>query len=176
MPDIVLDRPGNGENGPYYDKYIGLVPAGNLVSIMESQIGELDALLRPLSRDGAGIRYADGKWSVRQVVGHLIDSERVFSFRAIAFACGEPAHLPSFDQELWVANAGYDERELPALLDEFAAARRASLAMVRGLSEAALTRRGIASELELSVRAALCILPGHVSYHIEQLRRLYLSA
>jgi hypothetical protein len=170
MPMTVFGRPSAGENASYYDNYISKVPPGDLVVIMSDQMTALDALLRPLTESAAAYRYAPGKWSVKQVVGHLIDTERVFSFRAIAFARNEIARLPSFDQDAWVAAADNDERSLVSLLDEWIAVRRASIAMVRGLSEAALLRRGVASDVEFSVRATLCILPGHVQYHIEHLR------
>jgi DinB superfamily len=170
MPMTVFDRPSAGENAEYYDSYISLVPPGDLLVVMSDQVMALDTLLRPLSESAAAHRSAPGKWSVKQVVGHLIDTERVFSFRAIAFARNEVARLPSFDQDAWVAAADYDARTLASLLDEFAAARRASLSMIRGLPGAALLRRGVASDVEFTVRATLCILPGHVEYHLVRLR------
>ncbi len=176
MPQTILDRPGAGENAPYYDKYISLVPAGDLVAIMTDQMAELETLIRPLSEVQAATAYAPGKWSLRQVMGHIIDTERVFAFRALAISRNEIARLPSFDQDAWVQAADYDERSLSGLLDEFLSARRASLAFVTALPDAFLLRRGVASEVELSVRAALCVLPGHVQYHIEHIKRHYLTS
>jgi biotin operon repressor len=174
-PDALLQRPSADEYAAYYANYIARVPAGDLISIMRDQIPMLNALLRPLSDAAAAHRYAPGKWSVRQVVGHLTDTERVFSFRAAVFASGDRSPLPGFDQDLWVANGVSDARSLTALLDEWIAARRASIAMVQGMSAEMLLRRGIASGVEFSARAAAHVLPGHVAYHAERLRAEYLG-
>jgi hypothetical protein len=173
MPLTMLSRPGAGENAPYYDAYIRLVPAGDLVAIMSDQMSDVDRLFRPLEERAASHRYAVDKWSVKQVLGHLVDTERVFAFRAAVFSRNDPGRLPGFDQAAWIAAADYDARTLVSVLDEWLTVRRASVAMVSALSEDALVRRGIASDLEFSTRAALCILPGHVLYHLARLRSDY---
>jgi DinB superfamily len=173
MPLTMFGRPGPGENAPYYDAYIRLVPAGDLIAMMSDQMSDVDQLFRPLSESRASYRYAEDKWSVKQVLGHLVDTERVFSFRAAAFSRNDPGRLPSFDQAAWIAAADYDTRTLISILEEWLAVRRASVEMVGGLSDAALERRGIASDVEFSARAAICILPGHVAYHIARLRSDY---
>jgi DinB superfamily len=176
MPATLFARPDAGENADYYNNYIRSVPAGDLLDIMAGQIATLSTLLSEVDAATAARRYAPGKWSLKEVIGHLTDTERVFAFRAMAFSRQEIAPLPSFDQAAWVAAANYDERTVPDLLAEWIATRQASLAMIRALPEAFLTRRGIASGVEFTVRAALCILPGHVAYHIQHLRTHYLAS
>jgi hypothetical protein len=176
MPSVVLARPASGDNAPYYDAYISRVGTGDLVAIMSQQVYELDALLRPVTEQVASRRYARDKWSLKQVAGHLIDSERVFAFRAAAFSRNEIARLPSFDQDAWIAAADYDERSMPSILDEWCAVRRASIEFLRALPAHALARRGIASDVEFTVLAALCVLPGHVTYHIAQIHDRYLAS
>lgn len=169
MPLMITARPDTGENAAYYQRYIDAVPAGDLIQVLATQSRDLETLLRPLTDAEGAHRYAPGKWSVRQVIGHLIDTERVFAFRAVFMAHSDPARLPGFDQDVWVAAGDYDARTVSDLLDEFISTRQASIAMARGLSDAALLRRGIASDCEFSVRALLCILAGHVAWHVERL-------
>jgi DinB superfamily len=173
MPLTLCERPEAGENLAYFDRYIGRVPDGDLVAIMSEQMTYLDHLLCARSDAEAALRYAPEKWSVREVLGHLVDTERVFAFRAAAFSRNAMESLPSFDQHAWVAAGNYHERALTSILGEWLAVRRASLALIGGLSAEVLQRRGLAGGDALSVRAALCILPGHVTYHIEQLRTKY---
>jgi hypothetical protein len=175
MPATLHARPAAGENADYYNAYITRVPGGDLLRIMRDQIGELHATLATVDAVTAARPLAAGKWSLAQVIGHLIDTERVFAFRALAFSRNEPAALPSFDQDAWVAAADYAMRTLPDLLAEFTTVREASLAMITAMPEQMLTRRGVASGVEFTVRAALCILPGHVAYHIDHIRTHYLS-
>jgi hypothetical protein len=173
MPMLMLDRPGADEYAPYYARYISLVPAGDLVFLMTQQIAEVVARLRVVSPATAAYRYAPDKWSVRDVLGHLIDTERVFTYRAIAFARGDTASLPSFDQDVWAAGADADHRLLPDLLDEWVDQRRATIAMARGLPGAALHRTGVASGVTFTVRALLHIPHGHVAYHLQHLTTAY---
>jgi hypothetical protein len=173
MPSSVLVRPTSADHAEYYSNYIRLVPAGDLVEIMASQIPALRALLEPVGDADAGRRYAPGKWTVREVVGHLTDTERVFSFRATAFSRGDAQPLPSFDQAAWNTHGGYDERTLSDLLDDWTDTRKSTLALVRSMPAEALARRGIASGNEISVLACISILAGHVNYHIDHLREHY---
>jgi uncharacterized damage-inducible protein DinB len=173
MPHSLLARPAADEYASYYANYIRLVPAGELLAHLEQQRTLVDRRLRTLSPERAGYRYAPDRWSVRDVLCHLTDTERVFTNRAITFARGDRAALPSFEQADWAAHAEADHRSLDDLLDEWHAQRAATIAMVRGLPDAALDRRGIASGVEFSVRALLHIPPGHVSYHLDHLASAY---
>jgi hypothetical protein len=173
MPESVLVRPASADYPEYFGRYISLVPAGDLVEIMTTQIATLRALLEPVGEEGAGYAYAPGKWTIREVMGHLTDTERVFAYRATAFSRGDAQPLPGFDQDAWLPFGKFAERSLVDLLDEFADTRRSSLALLRGMPTEALDRRGIASGKEISVLACICNLPGHVSYHIDHLQKHY---
>lgn len=175
MPSQITDRPSSADYATYYANYIKQVPPGDLVTIAEQQIASLRNLLSPLSPDQSRFRYAEGKWSIREVIGHLTDTERVFAYRATSFSRADRASLPGYDQAEWNPLGEYDSRDLPDLLDEWEAARRASVALMRGMPAVALGRRGVASNNEFSTLALLAMLPGHVSYHMKLLERDYLS-
>jgi len=172
MPAI--RRPDPSEFAPYYGKYIGLVPDGSIVDCLETQIAGTSALLRSLPDEKANHRYAPGKWSVKEVVGHLADSERVFAYRALRFARNDRTSLPGFDENLYAANAGFAARPLGDVLSEYAAVRQATLTLFRGLSDEAWLRRGIASENSVSVCALAWIIAGHELHHRKILVERYL--
>jgi hypothetical protein len=175
MPASITARPSDDEFAPYYARYIRWVPNGDLLEIATKQVEDVSALLRPLSPEQWQHRYAVGKWSVLEVLGHLIDTERVFTYRAAVFSRQDPAPLPPFDQAAWTPFGEYDARESAGLIAEWETTRRASIAFMHGLPVRALARRGVASSVEFSVLAALCVAVGHVSYHLDSLRRDYLE-
>ena len=176
MPKIVLGRPRADEYAEYYGRYISKLPAGDLVAIMADQVASLNALLRPLDPARAGYRYAPGKWTVREVVGHLIDVERVFGYRATSISRGDPAPLPGYDQDQWLPMGRYDERTMPDLLDEWEAARHANIALLRAMPVEALDRQGTASGVAMSARALIHVPVGHQIYHVDFLRDRYRAA
>jgi hypothetical protein len=171
-----ITRPSAEEFAPYYATYIGKVPDGDITAVLESQIAECRALLDGLDDTLALYRYAPGKWTVKQVVGHITDSERVFSYRALRMARADRTPLPGFDENDFVANARFNERALGDLLDEFEAVRRASLFLFRSLSEEEAARRGVANGVDTSVRALIYITAGHSAHHFGILRAKYLAA
>jgi len=173
MPPIVTARPTQSDHASYYARYIDRLPAGDLVTIMRKQIDELDQLLRPLTEQQAGFAYAPGKWTIKEVLGHLIDTERVFAYRALAFSRSDPSPLPGFDQDDWVPFGEFQERSLSDLLDEWIVTRRATIALTFGMPEAGLARRGVASNFEFSVLALLAIPPGHLIHHFDVLAERY---
>lgn len=176
MPTTILARPAAADYNEYFTRYTSCVPAGDLIDIATKQIGELRGMLGTLSAEQSRFRYAPGKWSIRDVVGHLTDTERVFTYRATAFSRSDPGELPSFDQDQWLPHGQYDARELPDLLDEWEATRRSLLALMRGMPDAALAGRGVASGNPLTALAAVTIAIGHAGYHVEGLRRDYLGS
>ena len=167
-------RPEKDEYAPYYDKYVSLVHDGEVVETLERQIEDTLALLRGVGEERAGHRYAPGKWSIREVVGHMIDTERIFAYRALAIARGEQQPLPGMDQDEYMAGANFDARTLSDLLDQFEHVRRANVLMLRGLSDEAWVRRGVASGNEVTVRAIAYIIAGHEAHHVQVLRTRYL--
>jgi len=174
MSAPALARPESNEYAAYYEKYVSLVPEGGVVETIERQGAETLALLRGLPEGRGAHRYEPGKWSVKQVVGHIIDTERIFAYRALAIARGESQPLPGMDQEEYMAGADFDARTLADLADEFEAVRRSTVLLFRHLSPEAWARRGTASDNEVTVRALAYILAGHEAHHVRILRERYL--
>lgn len=167
-------RPASDEYAPYYETYVALVPAGDIVETLERQSADTLALLRSVPEDRAGSSYEPGKWSVKELVGHVVDSERVFSYRALRFARGDRTPLPGYEQDDYVRAAGFDARTLSSIAEEFARVRAATVALLRTFEEDAWARRGTANDKEVSVRALAHILAGHELHHINILRERYL--
>lgn len=169
-----ITAPAPSEAAEYYHKYISQVGGGDIRAVLETQATDTLALLRGISEEQSRYRYAPEKWSLRQVVSHLNDTERVFTYRALWFARGCGEALPSFDQDVAVASAGADERSWADHVEEFRTIRAASVSLFRGLAADAWDRRGIASGNPVSVRALAYIVAGHVAHHVKILRERYL--
>jgi hypothetical protein len=167
--------PDRTEAAEYYFTYIDQVPTGDICRVLEAQLPETLALLHDISDEQSLTRYAPDKWSIREVVSHLNDTERLFVFRAFWFARGFDSPLPSFDQNVAVSTAGADERSWRSHVDEFKAVRAATLAFFRGLPADAWTRRGVASGNPFTVRALAYLAAGHVTHHTRILRQRYLQ-
>ncbi|MFN8572441.1 MAG: DinB family protein [Gemmatimonadaceae bacterium] len=166
-------RPEADEFAPFYGTYVSKVPAADIVATLRVQASEMQAWGAALTEGQGAIRYAPDKWSVRQVIGHLSDAERVFSYRAMCFARGDQTPLPAFDENAYVANAAFDDRSLASLLQEFHATRASSIALFDSLTPAELQRRGTASGKGISVRALAWITAGHVAHHRQVLKEHY---
>lgn len=170
------ERPNRSEASEYYFRYIDQVPDGDIRGILRAQRDTAHALFRGIDTKQSGHRYAEGKWTLREVVGHLADTERLFTLRAFWFARGFETPLPSFDQDTAIAAGNFDAREWRDLIDEFIATRDASLAFFDALPAAAWDRRGIASDNPFSVRALAWLTAGHVEHHARIVRERYLPA
>jgi uncharacterized damage-inducible protein DinB len=166
--------PNENEYAPYYGKYVQLVPAGDVVATLARQLEETLSLLRGLSEEQADARYAPGKWSVKEVVGHISDTERIFGQRAFRFARNDLTPLPGFEQDGYVLAADFGRRSMQDLAEEFEHVRRANLHLFRNLSAEAWQRSGVASETEVSVRALAHIMAGHEAHHMQIIRSRYL--
>jgi hypothetical protein len=174
MPGLLTTRPEPTEYAAYYEKYISLVPDGDILDLLSRQMSETIALLNDVPESRANHRYAPGKWSIKELVGHLIDTERIFAYRALRFARRDQTELPGFDQDDYIRNASFDDYQLAELAAEFEHGRRANLSLFRHLKEDAWGRRGTANESEISVRALAYIIAGHELHHREILRTRYL--
>jgi hypothetical protein len=174
MSHQLITRPEPTEYAPYYDKYISRVADGNIIATLASQIDNTVALLHGLSDAQAGFRYAPEKWSIKEVVGHLIDSERIFGYRALRFARNDKTPLSGFEQNDYVEAAAFDDQSLGDLASEFEHVRRANLHLLRGLTGEAWGRRGDANGNAVSVRALAYIIAGHELHHMEIIRTKYL--
>lgn len=167
-------KPAKAEFLPYYETYISLVPDGDVVTTLANQIGETLALLRGLPASSSTYRYAPEKWSVNELVGHMIDSERIFAGRALRFGRNDPTPIPGFEQDDYVRSSSYDAYPLSELASELAAVRQSTLFLFRHMGEEAWTRRGVANNAEVSVRALAYIIAGHELHHREILNTRYL--
>jgi hypothetical protein len=173
MPDLLISKPDETEHAAYYGRYIEMVPDGDILGTLGGQIGVTLTELRKISDQNSLHRYTSGKWSVREVVGHMIDTERIFAYRALRFARNDRTNLPGFEQDDYIAAANFDQRPWTDLIDEFYAVRRSNLAMFRGLSEEAWMRKGIANDHVMSVRAAAYTIAGHERHHLGVIREKY---
>src|SRR5688572_8228868 len=167
--------PDRTEAAEYYFTYIDKVPSGiDIREILATQLDETLSFLSGIPDEKSLHRYAPGKWSIREVVGHLNDCERMFTFRAFWFARGFDSPLPSFDQNIAVSAAGSDSRSLQSHVDEFRDVRGATLQLFQNMPDDAWPRRGIASGNPFSVRALAYIAAGHVTHHTQIIRQQYL--
>jgi hypothetical protein len=168
-----LTPPDPTEHAPYFSRYIDLVP-GDVLEALATQIDATLTTLLSVSAERSLHRYAPGKWSLREVVGHLVDTERIFAFRALRFARGEDQPLPGFEPDRDMAAARFDLREWSDLTDELGSLRRADVQMFRGFSDEAWIRSGVADGKAMSVRAAAYIVAGHELHHMRIVRERYL--
>ena len=171
----MIGRPEANEFASYYSLYIDRITSNDVVAVLESQLSETANFLRPVSEEQSLYRYAPDKWSMRQVLNHANDTERVFLFRAFWFARGFPDELPSYDQEVAAATANADEYSWANHLEDFGAVRESTLTLFRNLPAEAWSREGIASGNRVTVRALAYIIAGHVSHHMAVLQEKYLT-
>ena len=176
METVNITRPEASEYAPYYEKYISLVPAGDLLATLGQQLESTLALLSGITEEQADSSYAPGKWSIKELIGHLIDSERIFGYRALRFARADQTPLPGYEQDDYVKSARFGARRLSDLAEEFSYVRRANLFLFRSLDEEAWGRTGEANGQPVSVRAIAYIVAGHEAHHMGILRTRYLSA
>ena len=169
-----MNRPNESEYAPYYQGYINQVSETDILPVLRSQLDDLDVLLDRVTPERETYRYAEGKWSIREIAGHLIDAERVFGYRVFCIARGESQNLPGFEQNDYMLTAPYDQIDLEDLLSELRLVRLSNLAMMRSLDEEAWMRVGTANDNQVSVRALAFIMAGHVRHHMGVLRERYL--
>jgi uncharacterized damage-inducible protein DinB len=173
---MTQNRPQASEYAPFYEKYIAMVPDGEIEETLEAQLRETRLLLGSLSEAGAEFRYAEGKWSVKEVLGHISDTERIFAYRMLRIARADQTPLAGFEQDDYVKTGNFPARPLVELLEEFTAVRRASIVLLHSFDAAAWLRRGVANQKEVSVRALAYILAGHERHHRQVLQERYFPA
>lgn len=170
----MIGRPKPNEAASYYYRYINRVESDDVISVLESQLGETVAFLGGISEEKSLHRYEPGKWSIRQLLNHVNDTERIFLLRALWAARGFPNPLPGYDQDIGVNGSGADEVSWAAQIEEFRLIRLASLAFLRNLPVDAWLRSGVANDSPATVRALTYILAGHLDHHTEILKQRYL--
>lgn len=166
-------RPQSNDYAPAFSGYVSLVPEDDVMSVIETQSSQTQKLLAGLEEAQAAFRYADGKWSIKEVFGHLVDAERVFGYRALCISRGEQNPLPGFDENEYVRNANFDGWKVGDLAEMYALTRRANIVFFRNLPPEAWDRRGIANEKPTTVRALAYIIAGHERHHLKVLRERY---
>ena len=170
----MIGRPASTEAAPYYFRYIDQAKGENGLALIETQLDEVLALSRTISEDKSRQRYAPEKWSIRQVLNHVSDTERAFAFRALWFARGFSSPLPDYDQEIAAAGADADRISWADHVEEFRRVRLATISLLKNVPEEAWMRTGIASNNRFTVRAMAFIAAGHVEHHLKVLRERYL--
>jgi hypothetical protein len=167
--------PDPSEYAPYHSRYIAQVPAGDLLETLAAQLQDVAKLVSGLTAAQGDHRYAPGKWSIKEVLGHVSDTERVFAYRALRIARGDRTPLPGFDQDRFMQAAPFATMSLAGIADEFTIVRRASLALLGPLAARDWERRGIVNDHEVSLRAIAWMIAGHERHHVAILRERYLS-
>jgi hypothetical protein len=174
MPTCLIPRPAEDEYSPYYAGYIARVPDGDLCATLAAQLTDTRALIATIPEARGTHRYAPGKWSIKEVLGHVIDTERIMSYRALRIARADTTPLPGYEQDDYVPAGGFDRRTLQDLFEELAAVRQATLHLLRHLDPTALARRGTANDKPVSARALAYIIAGHERHHVAILNAKYL--
>lgn len=170
----MIGLPARNEAASYYYKYIDRIPSGDIMRVLETQLQELPLFFRNISEQKSLHRYAPEKWSIRQVLSHINDSERVFLFRAFWFARAFPTSLPSFDQNVAMDAADANEISWARHIEEFVTIREATLSFFRNLPQAARARTGVASDNSFTVRSLAYIIAGHAVHHTGIIQQQYL--
>lgn len=173
MSLVLATPPDAAEYGAYYAGYVARVPAGSVLETLSTQLGDTARLIAGFGEARGDHRYAPGKWTVKEVVGHLADTERIFAYRALRIARGDATPLPGFAENDYVAHAHFGRHPLAELVRELELVRHATLSLLGGLDDDALVRRGTASDNPLTPRAAAYVIAGHERHHAAILRERY---
>ena len=172
---FTIARPEPGEFAPYYERYISLVAGTDILGTLDAQRRQTLLLLSGRDDRDGEYRYAPGKWSAKEVLGHVCDTERVFAYRALRIARGDQTPLAGFEQDDYVKNGPFAKAPMEEIIEDYIAVRRASITLFRNLDEAAWVRRGVANNNEVSVRALAYIIAGHELHHRRILEEKYFA-
>jgi len=170
-----MARPEPGEYAPYYERYISLIPGSEILGTLESQRRQMMLLLSGRDEDEGDIRYAPDKWTAKEVLGHVCDTERIFAYRALRISRGDRTPIEGFEQDDYVRNGPFGRAPLAEIVEDYIAVRRATLTLLRNLDEEAWMRRGVANKNEVTVRALAYIIAGHEVHHRRILEEKYFS-
>ncbi len=167
-------RPEKSEYAEFYETYVSLVEEADVMSALQNQPEHLQELFSEISVEKENFRYVEGKWSVKELLGHIIDGERVFSYRALRISRGDQTPLATFEENSYVAGSNFGNSRLADLIEEFSLLRASNVLLFKNLTEEAWLRTGTASDATVSVRALAFIMVGHVRHHMNILRERYL--
>jgi len=174
MSKPISGRPETDEYAEYYTGYIGKVAGTNIVAVLQQQLESTMALFARIDETKGDYQYEPGKWTVKEVIGHIIDTERVFAYRALVIGRNDKTSLPGFDQEPWSKHANYANLRMDDIAAEFESVRRANILLFRHLGEDAWSREGVANNNKMTTRAAAFIIAGHTQHHLDILTSRYL--
>lgn len=172
---LIWTRPTEGEYLPYQLNYINRVPDGDMIEVLKSTIEETAAFLKSIPEDKLNYRYAEGKWTIKQVVQHLIDTERIMTYRALTFARNDKTELPGFEENDYAEESNVDERSMDELINEYAAVRNASILLFTSMNDSLLNRSGIANRGRVKVKTFAYVIAGHELHHEAIIRERYLN-
>ena len=171
----LVGRPEPGEYAPYYDRYISLIPESDILKTLDSQRRQTMLMLSGRDEDDGNFRNAPDKWTAKEVLGHVCDTERIFAYRALRIARGDRTPIEGFEQDDYVRNGPFGRVALAEVIEDYIAVRRATLTLLRNLDETAWVRRGIANQNEVSVRAIAYLIAGHELHHRKILEEKYFA-
>ncbi|NQX65070.1 DinB family protein [Paenibacillus alba] len=172
----MLQRPDQEEYNSYFETYISQVPEGDYHSFLQNQLDTIIALFAEMSEEKALLRYAPDKWSLKELLIHITDTERIMSYRMLRIARGDTTSLPGFDQDIFIANTNFDVLSIRDLLQDFQAVRQATFTLLTTIAESAWERRGVSSDHPISARALAYIIAGHAQHHLNVVHTRYLQA
>jgi len=175
-PVLMITRPEPSEYAPYYDRYISLITGSDILGTLEAQRRQMLLLLSGRNESDGDFRYASDKWSAKEVLGHVCDTERIFAYRALRIARADRTPIEGFEQDDYIKNGPFARIPLAEIIEDYIAVRRATLTLLRNLDEAAWVRHGVANKNEISVRALAYIVAGHELHHRRILEEKYFSA
>jgi hypothetical protein len=175
MANLIITKPLENEYAPYYKKYIDLVPEDDILKVLAVQKRGIKEFFDGLTEEQGSLRYSPEKWSVKDILGHLLEGERVFAFRALFFARKGEAQLPGYGQDDWVKEAGFNSVPLKMLAEEFDITRETTLLLFRRFNELSWLNMGVSNNFNISVRTIAYVMAGHASHHINVIKEKYLK-
>ena len=172
---LLIRKPQAGDYAPFYENYVAAVETNDIVAYLAAQNDQIAAFLKDIVWEKWDVAYGEGKWTLAEVVLHILDAERIFAYRALRIARGDDTPLPGFEQDDYVPNSGAALRTPASIVDEFVAVREATVHLFKNFSDDMWERRGTASGAEVTVRALAYIIAGHAEHHIRVIRERYLG-
>lgn len=171
---MMIKRPEKTDYPPFYETYIKLIQTSDVIPLLENQGHDFFAFVKEIDPSNGDFKYAEGKWSVKEVIGHIIEVERIMAYRALAISRGDSQSLPGMDENLYIKNSNYKNSQLADLAEEFNHVRKANIYFFKSLNHEMINRKGMANGNEITVAALVYIIAGHLSHHLHILRERYL--
>lgn len=170
-----MERPSKNEYAEYYDRYVSLVEETDIVAAMQEQLHEVEQIFAEISEEKSLYSYAEGKWTIKELIGHLTDGEMIFAYRALRISRADKTPIEGFEQDDYIENSSFNSMKLADLIEELVLSRKLSLILFGNLTEEAWNRTGTASDATVSVRALAFMMVGHIRHHLRILRERYLN-